>query len=123
MIAGLPLSFAEPLTAAMYYAGEAFEEFKVAILESERPEGLTEEELEEYQFLLEEKAFPLEDNALEYYRRGVKAAIKAKVHNEWVGRMYARLEELMPWAYQRDEQASAVNILPPFPGQVWEVAR
>jgi tetratricopeptide (TPR) repeat protein len=117
------LSFAEPLTAAMYYAGEAFEQFKVAILESERPAGMTEEELEEYQFLLEEKAFPLEDSALEYYRRGVKAARKAKVYNEWVDRMYSRLEELVPWAYQRSEQTSAAWVPPPYPGQTWEVVQ
>jgi len=106
------LPFAETLTEALYRAGAAFEHLKAALLASERPADLSEEELEEYGFLLEEKAFPLEERAVGYYRRGTAAARDAGVHTAWVERMYGRLEELLPWAYQRQE-VSAVAVAAP----------
>jgi TolA-binding protein len=98
------LPYAETLTESLYRAGEAFEHMKEALLGSERPSGLTEEEREEYDFLLEEKAFPLEERAVGYYRKGVSAAREAGVCTVWVERMFGRLEALMPWAYQRAEE-------------------
>ena len=106
------LPFAETLTESLYRAGAAFEHMKGALLDSERPEGLSEEELEEYGFLLEEKAFPLEERAVGFYRRGTAAARDAGVHTPWVERMYGRLEELLPWAYQRQEVPAVAWALP-----------
>jgi tetratricopeptide (TPR) repeat protein len=100
------LPFAETLTESLYRAGEAFEHMKEALLKSERPADLSEEEAEEYAFLLEEKAFPLEERAVGYYRNGISVARKAGVHTLWVDRMYERLEVLVPWAYQRREEPS-----------------
>lgn len=114
------LPFAETLAASLFRAGESFEQMKNDILDSERPEGFSEEELEEYQFLLEEKAFPLEDRAIEYYRRGIAASREAGVHNEWVDRMYARLEVLLPWAFQRSEQPTTSWLEPDYPRTGWE---
>ncbi len=114
------LPFVETLAASLYYAGEAFEQMKNAILDSERPEGLSEEENEEYQFLLEEKAFPLEDQAVAYYKRGIDASRKTGVHTEWVDRMYARLEVVQPWVYQRSEETSDAWAAPRYPGRGWE---
>lgn len=115
--AGFP--YAETLPASLYRAAECFELMKTAILESERPKGLNEEELEQYQFLLEEKAAPLEERAIDLYRRGVFASRKASLHNEWVDKMYARLEVLMPYAYQRTEQTAAAFSDAPYPGRGW----
>jgi len=117
------LPYAETLAASLYYAGEAFEEMKVALLESEKPEGLSEEELEEYMFLIEEKAFPLEERGIEFYRKGVAAAQRAGAWNEWVERIYARLEALLPWAFQRGEELVGAWAPPPNPIKGWEVKR
>ena len=114
------LPFAETVTAALYYAGEAYEEMKTALMESERPEGLTPEELEEYQFALEEKSFPLEEKAIGFYRKGVEAGRRAGVVTAWVEKMYARLEVLLPWAFQRAEETVEVWTPPPYPGKGWE---
>jgi TolA-binding protein len=108
------LPFADTLTEALFRAGESFEHLKEALLASERPAELTDEEAEEYEFLLEEKAFPLEERAVAYYRNGVGAARDAGVHTPWVDRMFERLETLVPWAYQRTEEpAAAWSLLPP----------
>ncbi|MBE0618928.1 MAG: tetratricopeptide repeat protein, partial [Proteobacteria bacterium] len=117
------LPYADTLTESLYRAGEAFEHLKAALLASERPPDLTEEEREEYEFLLEEKAFPLEERAVSYYRNGVAAARDAGVHTPWVDRMFERLEALVPWAYQRNEEpAVAWNPAPPPPLQTAEGA-
>jgi TolA-binding protein len=109
------LPFAETLTEALYIAGEAFEHMKEALLTSERPAELTEEEREEYDFLLEEKAFPLEERAISYYRQGVTRARDAGVHTVWVERMFQRLETILPWAYQRAEEPSVAWEVPGLP--------
>ena len=100
------LPYAETVTAALYRAGKAFEDMKEAILSSERPPDLTTEERAQYDFLLEEKAAPLEEKAIDYYRRGIAAARDSAVHTEWVVRMFQRLEALVPWAYQRPEETA-----------------
>ncbi|GAB4271862.1 MAG: tetratricopeptide repeat protein [Deferrisomatales bacterium] len=115
--AGLP--YAQTFTEALFLAGQAFEHMKQALLESERPPGLTAEEREEYDFLLEERAFPLEERAVSYYRRGVAAAVAAGVYTPWVGRMFQRLESLAPWAYRRPEEPALAWDAPapaPVPG-------
>jgi len=114
--AGVP--FADVVTEALYRAGKAFEHLKQALLESERPEGLSPEELEEYDFLLEERAFPLEERAVGFYQKGVAVARRAGTVTPWVERMFVRLEALAPWAYRRPELAvTAVDppALPPAP--------
>ncbi len=115
LVRAASLPFADTVAEALFRAGRAFEHLKGAILASERPAGLTGAEREEYDFLLEERAFPLEERAVGYYRRGVEAARKAGVYNRWVARMYARLEVLVPWAYQRAEETAMAVDVPPLP--------
>jgi len=103
------LPYSETLTEALFRTGGAFEHMKVALLESERPAGLSDEELEEYQFLLEEKAFPLEEQAVNFYRKGADSAIKNNAYNEWVDEIFMRLEKLIPWAYQRTEETAVAS--------------
>ncbi|MBI5017629.1 MAG: tetratricopeptide repeat protein [Deltaproteobacteria bacterium] len=113
------LPFAETLTASLYRAGRAFEDMKESLLGSERPPELTAEEREQYDFLLEEKAAPLEETSVSYYRKGIASAVASGVHTEWVDRMFERLEALLPWAYQRAEEPAAAWVLPapPRPGE------
>lgn len=113
--AGVP--FGDVVTEALYRAGEAFEHMKEALLASERPPGLTPEELEEYNFLLEERAFPLEERAIGFYQKGVAVAQRTSVHTQWVDRMFARLEALVPWAYQRPEEPVAAADPVPAPAR------
>ncbi|TAL18329.1 tetratricopeptide repeat protein [bacterium] len=114
------LPFSETLSEALFRAGEGFEQMKVALLESERPAGMTPEEEEEYKLLLEDKAFPLEERAIEFYKKGVDAARLAGIWNGWIEKIYARMENLLPWAFLRVEEASLASPPLPFPGREWE---
>ncbi|MCK5237350.1 MAG: tetratricopeptide repeat protein, partial [Deltaproteobacteria bacterium] len=96
----------------LYMMGLTFEEFHNALITSEKPEGLTEEELMEYNFLLEEKAFKFEDNSIRSY----ESAIKAARLNSQGGTLHLaiqRLERLRPVLYKRAFSADATNIQPP----------
>lgn len=111
--------YPETFAASLYKTGEAFEHMKTAILESELPKGMNEEETEQYRFLLEEKAFPLENRAVDLYRKGIAATRKAGIRNEWVGLMYGRLEVLLPYVYKRTEEPSPVYLAAPYPRAGW----
>ncbi|MCW8844987.1 MAG: tetratricopeptide repeat protein, partial [Gammaproteobacteria bacterium] len=54
---------AEVTTVATYRLGELYYQFGADLMDSERPGGLNEEELDQYEILLEEQAFPFEEQA------------------------------------------------------------
>ena len=93
----------EITTEATYRIGEAFEQFRTALLESERPSGLTPQQLEQYGFLLEERAFPFEEKAIAAYEANVKRTQQLGVYDEWIRRSYGALSLLMPGRYLKPE--------------------
>ncbi|RMG61608.1 MAG: hypothetical protein D6713_00055 [Deltaproteobacteria bacterium] len=101
----------ESLSEALFRIGEAYEEFKRAILEAPIPKGLSRIEQEEYIFLLEEKAAPFEEKAVETHRENLVKAAKNGYFNEWVERSLTRLTELRPGLYSK----KPVVPLPPIP--------
>ncbi|MFQ5597579.1 MAG: tetratricopeptide repeat protein [Nitrospiria bacterium] len=100
---------ADLVTGSAFRLGEAFESFKTALLEAERPEGLNEEQLEEYLFQLEEKAYPFEEKAIRAYESNVKRAQHtAGFFNDWVKKSYDRLAALRPVLYRRKERSERI---------------
>jgi tetratricopeptide (TPR) repeat protein len=92
---------AESMTESFYMMGRIFEEFREALLESERPVGLTSEELAEYNFQIEEQAYPFEDEAVAAYESGLKSSL-AHMGDEFIQKTIKRLEELRPALYKRE---------------------
>jgi len=90
-------------TAAGYAMADLYREFGRALLESERPRNLTAEELEQYDVLLEEQAFPFEEKAIAIHERNVRRAAEG-VYDEWVRKSYAELAQLKPGRYARAER-------------------
>jgi Flp pilus assembly protein TadD len=85
-----------------------------ALLESDRPKGLDAEELEQYDVLLEEQAFPFEEKAIGIHERNARLAAQG-VYDEWVQKSYAELAQLKPGRYARAEVADAPATVPPLP--------
>jgi tetratricopeptide (TPR) repeat protein len=56
---------ADVTSAATYYIARIYLDFSVALLESERPAGLSEAEKVDYEMVLEEEAFPFEEGHLQ----------------------------------------------------------
>ncbi len=94
---------ASTITRAGHRIGEIYYHFSKALMRSERPRGLNEEELEQYDILLEEQAFPFEEKALEFYRSN-RNRIKDGVYDEWVQKSLDRLAEIFPARFARPEK-------------------
>ena len=90
-------------TEATFRMGELFEHHKDAIMASERPSELTAEQLEEYNYLLEEQAYPFEEKAISIHEGNVKKTVEEGIYNLWVKKSYERLSTLVPAKYKREE--------------------
>ena len=122
-IEAIRIGDAETVPAALHRLGEGFEDFRAAILASPPPRGLTDSEREEYVFLLEEKAAPIEDKAVDAYQRNVRQAVAAGVSSPWVNRSVARLKALRPARFARTwEYAFPVVPVPDFVGIIVRTA-
>ena len=75
-----------------------------ALLDSERPKGLDELELEEYQFLLEDQAYPFEEAAIDIHMKNINRT-QDGLYDEWIKRSYGVMADLLPTQYRRDERA------------------
>lgn len=82
--------------------GTALENFKETMIQSERPSGMSKEELEEYGFLLEERAYPYEEQSVKAYEKGLLAGARNRINNEWVDKCLKRLASLRPAVYMRE---------------------
>jgi TolA-binding protein len=94
---------AEVTTAATFRIAELYHNLSRALFDSERPAELTETELEQYDILLEEQAFPFEEEAIDLH--AVNAARVAEgVYDDWVKESLLALAELMPGRYAKYER-------------------
>lgn len=102
---------AETATESTNAIADIYKSFSKALLESQRPKGLNSEELEQYIILLEDKAFPFEDKAIEFYEANM-SHIKDGVYNKWVKQSHLQLKELFPTRYKRTAKLDRyVNVL------------
>lgn len=91
-------------TESSYAMAELYRDFGLALMQSERPSDLSAEELEQYELLLEEQAFPFEEKAIGIHETNARRATE-DLYDEWVRRSYAALAELEPARYARTETA------------------
>jgi len=95
---------AQVTTAATYWTGKIYQEFAVAMMESDRPSGLSGEEFEQYEILLEEQAYPFEEQAIEVHEINM-ARIGDDVYDEWVKKSMTELMKLSPAQYVKAERS------------------
>ena len=93
-------------TAAAFAMADLYRDLGRALLDSDRPKNLNADELEQYDVLLEEQAFPFEEKAIALHERNARHAVQG-IYDEWVQRSYAELAKLKPGRYARAEVAEA----------------
>jgi tetratricopeptide (TPR) repeat protein len=98
---------AEVTTAATFRLGEVYQQFSKDLMESERPDGLDQLALEQYELLLEEQTYPFEEKAIELFEANV-SRVPDGVWDEWVRRSFAALATLMPARYAKTEKSEDV---------------
>jgi tetratricopeptide (TPR) repeat protein len=95
----------EVTTAATYYMAETYSNFSRSLLESERPDDLKPEDLEEFKNKLDEAAFPFEEKAIGVHEKNMEL-LHAGAFNSWTEKSLSRLTELMPGRYAKHETSS-----------------
>ncbi len=93
---------AEVSTASVYWLAEIYNEFGQELLKSERPAGLSGEELEQYDILLEEQAYPFEEKSINIHESNM-GRIADGIYDEWIKKSLDKLKSLSPARYSKTE--------------------
>ena len=89
-------------TQATQRIGQIYASLASALIASERPAALNALELEQYDFLLEEQAYPFEEQAIEIFTVNIERGWRG-VYSEWVQESYRALAELLPARFDKRE--------------------
>ncbi|OOZ39532.1 hypothetical protein BOW53_11100, partial [Solemya pervernicosa gill symbiont] len=93
---------AEVTTESTYRTAELYRDFSQSLLDSERPVGLSADELAEYGILLEDQAYPFEEKAIAIHASNLQH-INSDIYDDAVKRSLQVLAELMPVRYAKQE--------------------
>jgi len=96
---------AEVTTAATYQTAQIYAQMGVALLESQRPANLSGEALEQYNILLEEQAYPFEEQAITLHETNAQR-IESGLYNAWIEMSLQQLARLVPARYAKLERGA-----------------
>jgi tetratricopeptide (TPR) repeat protein len=92
-------------TAATFESAELYRQLGKDLIDSQRPKNLSRDELEQYDVLLEEQAFPFEEKAIKLHEVNT-ARTTDGVYDQWVQQSFAALAQLNPGRYAKVELES-----------------
>jgi tetratricopeptide (TPR) repeat protein len=90
-------------TAATYEIAQLYYSLSQDLMASERPGELDPDALEQYEILLEEQAFPIEEKAIELFEANT-ARVSEGIYDDWVRKSFGQLALLMPARYAKPER-------------------
>ncbi|MFI4891211.1 MAG: tetratricopeptide repeat protein [Steroidobacterales bacterium] len=89
-------------TAATFESAELYRQLGKDLIDSQRPKNLSADELEQYNVLLEEQAFPFEEKAIKLHEVNT-ARTSDGIYDEWVQKSFDALAQLNPGRYAKAE--------------------
>lgn len=89
-------------TQSLYHVGSIYAQLSRDLMESDRPKGLNELELEQYDILLEEQAYPFEESAIEVHESNLQNGWNGSF-DQWVAKSIVALARLIPGRYDKRE--------------------
>ncbi|MER2493676.1 tetratricopeptide repeat protein [Catenovulum sediminis] len=98
----LDFELAEFVPKSTFQLAELYRQLALAVMQSERPAELDELALEEYELILEEIAFPFEEKAIDIHSINAQRSHQ-NLYDEWIKLSFAKLAQLVPAEYQRQE--------------------
>jgi len=101
----LDYGVAEYTTLASYRIGKVYVQLSRDLMDSERPPDLDALELEQYQILLEEQAFPFEEKAIDVHTANARRSWSG-IYDDWVKQSFDVLAELLPARYGKEEKVA-----------------
>ncbi len=94
-------------TEAGYRMADIYAQLSRDLMDSDRPAGLSPLEEEQYEILLEEQAFPFEDNAIEIHEQNASRSWNG-IYDDWVVKSFDALKKLLPGRYDKPEITTGV---------------
>ncbi len=92
----------EVTAAATFYIAEIYFGFSKALSNSERPAGLSDAEAVDYELVIEEEAYPFEEQAITVHEENFEL-LASGIYNPWVQKSLDQLALLMPGRYAKTE--------------------
>lgn len=89
-------------TASTFEIANLYSSLSKSIMDSDRPDGLSDLELEQYEILLEEQSFPFEEQAISLHEINMRRSWEG-VYDDWVKKSFAELRRLMPARFDKQE--------------------
>ena len=99
----LSYKVAEFTTAATYKMGEIYNHLAQSLMDSQRPRGLSADELEQYDILLEEQAYPFEEKSIDIHSSNVRRT-KQGIYDQWIRKSMKVLAKIQPVRYAKQEK-------------------
>jgi len=93
--------------AATFYLAEIYADFSKALTTSERPQGLSASEREQYELAIEEQAYPFEEKAIKVHESNLQL-ISRGVYNGWIEKSLQKLAAFVPVRYDKPEEQSGI---------------
>lgn len=90
-------------TQSLYRVAFIYAQLSRDLMTSDRPQGLNALELEQYDMLLEEQAYPFEETAIEVHESNVQNGWQGS-YDKWVQKSIDALAKLLPGRYNKQEQ-------------------
>ncbi len=97
---------AELASASTFEIAQLYVSLAQSIMGSERPANLSALELEQYDLLLEEQAYPFEEQAISLHEINMQRSWDG-VYDEWVQKSFTALRKLMPARFDKQERQIA----------------
>ena len=97
---------AEVTTASTFRTAEIYLLLSTALMDSDRPPGLSGEALEQYDILLEEQAYPFEEQGIALHETNI-ARMDAGVYDSWIEKSLQQLALMVPAQYGRLERSAS----------------
>lgn len=94
---------AEITTASTYHVADIYGHFANALMGSQRPKGLNSDELEQYDVLLEEQAYPFEEKSIDIHSANAKRTSDG-IYDDWIKKSIEALSLLQPIRYAKSER-------------------
>jgi len=106
----LSYKVAEFATASTYHTAEIYNNLANSLMESQRPKGLSADELEQYDILLEEQAYPFEEKSIDIHSSNVKRTQQG-IYDEWIKKSMKVLAKIQPVRYAKQEKVAPYALI------------
>jgi hypothetical protein len=95
-------------TSANFSIADIYHQLAKDLMTSSKPKNLNALELEQYDLLLEEQAYPFEEKAIDIHETNAKRSWQGS-YDTWVKKSFSALEKLLPGRYNKQEKSLEVT--------------